>query len=100
MYAGSIEKIVVGKEKAEFQVRRQAPLPAGKKDPFKMFPHFPAETYSSKMSADVDTIEPSLIISHYARYEFSDERAVIVNLSRVRWSLLTSFSALTFFRQG
>ncbi|KAF7333201.1 hypothetical protein MVEN_02386000 [Mycena venus] len=85
--AGSIEEIVVGKQKTEFKVRRQAPLPPGKNDPFKIFPHFPAETYSSKMSADVDTIEPESIISHYARYNFSDERAVILNLSRVISSL-------------
>ncbi|KAF7364612.1 hypothetical protein MVEN_00330400 [Mycena venus] len=85
--AGSIEEIIVGKQKTEFKVRRQAPLPPGKNDPFKIFPHFPAETYSSKMSADVDTIEPDSIISHYARYNFSDERAVVLNLSRVISSL-------------
>ncbi|KAJ7099239.1 hypothetical protein B0H15DRAFT_771406 [Mycena belliarum] len=83
-YAGSIEKIVVGKGTVDFTVRRQAPLPSGKNDPFKMFPHFPATTYSSKMSDEVDTIEPGCIIGHCARYNFSDERAVILNLSRVR----------------
>ncbi|KAF7342082.1 hypothetical protein MVEN_01795500 [Mycena venus] len=82
-YAGSIEEIVVGKQKAEFKVRRQAPLPPGKNDPFKKFPHFPAQTYSSKMSNNVDTIEPGSIIGHCARYEFSDERAVLLNLSRL-----------------
>ncbi|KAJ6550110.1 hypothetical protein B0H19DRAFT_905926, partial [Mycena capillaripes] len=81
-YAGSIEEIIVGKTKTEFKVRHQAPLPPGKNDPFKRFPHFPAGKYSSKMSADVDTIEPGSIIGHYARYKFSDERAVVLNLSR------------------
>ncbi|KAJ7089606.1 hypothetical protein C8R44DRAFT_613175 [Mycena epipterygia] len=82
-YAGSVEEIVVGKEKVEFKVRRQAPLPPGKNDPFKIFPHFPAQTYSSKMSDRVDTIAPGSVIGHVARYEFSDERAVVLNLSRV-----------------
>jgi hypothetical protein len=82
-YAGSIEEIVVGKQSVEFKVRRQAPLPPGKNDPFRIFPHFPAKTYSSQMSGDVDNIDPESIIGHYVRYNFSGERAVVLNLSRV-----------------
>jgi hypothetical protein len=35
------------------------------------------------MSADVDNVDPESIIGHYARYNFSDEQAVVLNLSRV-----------------
>ncbi|KAJ7738564.1 hypothetical protein B0H16DRAFT_91149 [Mycena metata] len=42
--AGSIEEIVVDKQQeGVFKVRRQAPLPEGKNDPFMRFPHFPAK---------------------------------------------------------
>ncbi|KAJ7260682.1 hypothetical protein C8J57DRAFT_1072386, partial [Mycena rebaudengoi] len=86
-YVGSIEEIVVGNHKAVFNVRHQAPLPPGKNDPFKTFPHFPAETYLSKMSDEVDTVDLASIIGHCACFVFSDERAVILNLSRVCSSL-------------
>jgi hypothetical protein len=86
--AGSIEKIQVINNNVTFVVRRQGPLPSNKSDPFKPFPHFPATTYSSKMSnAAPDVIHPKRVISHCARFEFSGQRAVILNLSRVIFSL-------------
>jgi hypothetical protein len=81
--AGSIEEITSLESGPEFRVRRQAPLPAGKNDPFKRFPDFPATTYSSAMSTQVDVIHPKAIIGHYAWFKFSDERAVVVGLSKV-----------------
>ncbi|KAJ7016118.1 hypothetical protein C8F04DRAFT_1349919, partial [Mycena alexandri] len=82
-YAGSIEEIVVDKQQqVVFKVRWQAPLPKGKNDPFRRFTYFPATTYSSKMSDEVDVIHPSSIVGHYARFEFSEEQAVVLNLSR------------------
>ena len=90
--AGSIEQISAHESDLEFRVRRQAPLPAGKNDPFKRFPDFPAKTYSSAMSTQVDIIHPKSIIGHYARFKFSDERTVVVDLSKVSqvsfWSTL------------
>jgi hypothetical protein len=82
--AGSIEKIQVINNNVTFVVRRQEPLPSNKSDPFKPFPHFPATTYSSKMSdAAPDIIHPKRVISHCARFEFSGQCGVILNLSRV-----------------
>jgi hypothetical protein len=82
--AGSIEKIEVINTKVTFIIRRQKPLAANQFDPFMAFPHFPATTYSSKMSdAAPDRVEPSAVVSHCARFEFSNNRAVILNLSRV-----------------
>lgn len=90
--AGSIEEINIRESGPEFLVRRQAPLPAGKNDPFKAFPDIAATTYSSKMSERVDTIHPKAIIGHYARFEFSDDRAVVLELYKVsRSEALISF---------
>ncbi|KAJ7176585.1 hypothetical protein C8R46DRAFT_890011 [Mycena filopes] len=80
---GSIERIVSAGEHTSFIIRRQAVLPPGKFDPFsRYYPHFPAKTYSSEMQNITDTVTPSMILSHYARLEFSQDRAVVVNLSR------------------
>jgi hypothetical protein len=98
-YAGSIEEIVVGSERTEFKVRPQAPLPPGKNDPFKAFPYFPAETYSSKMMDEVVSVEPHCIIGHCACFEFSDEQAVILTLSRV-FSLLSVHTRIDLSFQG
>ncbi|KAJ7048866.1 hypothetical protein C8F01DRAFT_1356763 [Mycena amicta] len=43
---------------------------------------FPAVTFSSHMGF-LETISPSHVIGHVARFNFSDERAVILSLSRV-----------------
>jgi hypothetical protein len=98
--AGSIEKIEVVNNTATFVVRRQQPLPSDKFDPFKPFLHFPATTYSSKMSAaDPDRIHPSRVMSHCARFEFSGDRAVILNLSRVIFGHLTVLTLADWFFQ-
>ncbi|KAJ7613951.1 hypothetical protein FB45DRAFT_758993 [Roridomyces roridus] len=81
--AGSIEKIDTVAGDVHFAVRRQAPLPSSQFDPFLRFaPYFPAVTYSSKMQNRIDKIKPSMVLSHCARFEFSEERAVVVNLGR------------------
>ncbi|KAJ7642971.1 hypothetical protein DFH06DRAFT_999285 [Mycena polygramma] len=80
--AGSIERILSRGQETSFSIRRQALLPPGKSDPFaRYFPYFPAQTYSSKMQDITDTVQPSMVLSHYARYEFKD-RAVVLDLSR------------------
>ncbi|KAJ6537919.1 hypothetical protein B0H19DRAFT_961818, partial [Mycena capillaripes] len=81
--AGSIERILSTGEDTSFIIRRQAPLPSGQSDPFlRYYPYFPAQTYSSKMQNTIDTVKPSMILSHCARFEFSQDRAVVINLSR------------------
>jgi hypothetical protein len=81
---GSIEKIITEGKKTVFIVRRQAPLPIGSFDPFLRYPHFPAKSYSSQMEDTRDTIPPSAVLSHYARFDYSNNRSVVLNLSRVR----------------
>ncbi|KAF7330467.1 hypothetical protein MVEN_02485900 [Mycena venus] len=80
--AGSIEKIVTRGDDTFFVVRRQAPLPPDSFDPFLRYPHFPAKSYSSQMDDATDTIISSLVVSHCARFEYSNNRLVILNLLR------------------
>ncbi|KAF8192305.1 hypothetical protein K438DRAFT_1590360 [Mycena galopus ATCC 62051] len=77
---GSIEKIKVT---PQVSIRHQAPLPPGKNDPFLHFPHFPARTYSSKMVDTLVDVDPIKVLGHYARFNFSGGRAVILDLRRV-----------------
>ncbi|KAJ7259357.1 hypothetical protein C8J57DRAFT_1010009, partial [Mycena rebaudengoi] len=80
--AGSIQKIITRGDDTFFIVRRQAPLPASSFDPFLRYPHFPATSYCSRMEEATDTISPSHVVSHCARFDFSNDRSVILNLSR------------------
>ncbi|KAJ7090497.1 hypothetical protein C8R44DRAFT_648147, partial [Mycena epipterygia] len=92
---GSIEKIKVTPQgSVRFAIRRQQPLPHGKNDPFKDFPHFPARTYSSKMAETLVEVDPSQVLGHYARFNFSNSRAVVLDLRRVCASLFLSDDAL------
>lgn len=81
--AGQIEEILFTGAKVVFRVRRQAPLPPDQYDPFIRYSHYPAKTYSSKMTATVDTIEPTSVVCHAARFDFSHDRSVLCSLSRI-----------------
>ncbi|CAK5269520.1 unnamed protein product [Mycena citricolor] len=82
MIAGSIQKIVQRGEQVVFEIRRQTPLAHGMHDPFASYrPFFPAHTYSSSMSDIIDTVPIDDVISHCARFNFSNNRCVILNLS-------------------
>ncbi|KAJ7752486.1 hypothetical protein DFH07DRAFT_708721, partial [Mycena maculata] len=80
--AGSIRRIVTDGTGTGFFVRRQAPLPPDSFDPFLRYVHFTAKLYSSRMENVTDEISPEAILSHCARLEYSENRCVIVNLSR------------------
>ncbi|KAF7349882.1 hypothetical protein MVEN_01288800 [Mycena venus] len=84
--AGSIEKITGAGKSTRFFIRRQAPLPANKRDPFTPFPHFPAKTYSSKMmDGRLDEIHPDRTIIMvrgrilpHAIEAFSDGQRIVI----------------------
>ncbi|KAJ7615265.1 hypothetical protein DFH06DRAFT_1008694 [Mycena polygramma] len=79
---GSIQRILSVGEEVKFEIRRQAPLEVGMRDPFARYrPLFPAHTYSSKMSDIVDTVPLHDISSHYARFNFYGGRCVVLDLS-------------------
>jgi hypothetical protein len=81
--AGSIQKITVKGPDAWLTVKRQAPAPPDTYDPFIRYPSFPAQIYSSSILDQEDHIPITSILCHVARFEFSSNRAVILNLSRV-----------------
>ncbi|KAJ7668611.1 hypothetical protein DFH06DRAFT_944658, partial [Mycena polygramma] len=80
--AGSIQKIVSQGDKTIFVVQRQALLPPESFDPFLRYPHFPARSYSSRMQDVTDQISPDEVVAHCARFDYSNNRSVILNLSR------------------
>lgn len=71
---GSMERMVSTGEATTFIICRQATLPPGKFSPFsRYYPYFPSQTYSSEMQNITDTVKPSMILSHYAQFEFSQD---------------------------
>jgi len=90
--AGSIQKIEVAEDGVHFWIQRQKPLAQSKHDPFSRFPSYLAKTYSSSMSGqNPERIPIADVLGHAARFEFSDGRAVIVDLSRVYFPYMMHF---------
>ncbi len=84
LVVGSIQEIKTESRQVSFTIKHQAPLPVTKFDPFRHYVDFPATMYSSKMiDGPLNSIHPSQIWSHVARYEFSHKRAVIIDLCRI-----------------
>ncbi|KIY61946.1 hypothetical protein CYLTODRAFT_336377, partial [Cylindrobasidium torrendii FP15055 ss-10] len=82
VHAGSIEKMTVGANgKVKLSVRRQAPLPAGRWDPFSRFPALRAASFSTDI-AGLDEISFDEVLSQAARYDYSHGRTVFLSLSR------------------
>ena len=82
---GSIKYIVSpASGKAPFYVvQRQLAASPNIVDPFSHYPYFKAKMYSSKMGVDLEVVHVDWIVSHYARWEVTQEHAVVLNLSRV-----------------
>lgn len=81
---GSIQKITTSGDTVVFSIKRQARLPASQPDPFMRYPLLGAKTYSSKMSdGPEDVVSPIAVLNHVARYNFTSDRCVILNLSKV-----------------
>jgi hypothetical protein len=82
--AGSIQSIRLNGGQVNFHIQCQAILSPTKFDPFRRYAWFPAMVYSSRMvDGDFDIVPVSSVVSHVARFNFSSDRSVIVNLSRV-----------------
>lgn len=99
--AGSIEKITASSSCVQLSIRRQAALPKGQHDPFRRYPLFPATVYSSNMvNGPADKVSLEDVVSHVARFTFSLNRAVILNLSRVSGPLLPTSYLLIILSIG
>jgi hypothetical protein len=82
--AGSIQSIRTNDDQVKFHIQRQAILSPTQSDPFRRYAWFPATVYSSRMvSGHYDVVPVSSVVCHVARFNFSSNRTVIVNLSRV-----------------
>jgi hypothetical protein len=96
---GSIEHIIFEPNgKVTFTIRHQLPAPPGFVDPYAEWPHFPARVYSTSLSSQLEGVDPEWIMSHYARWAFDKNHAVVLNLSRVCASsanLVTNYKLLS-----
>jgi len=63
-------------------VRAHLPLPKASYDPFRIFPDFPVKTYSTHMKDSLDVVDLDDVVIHAARFDFSHNRSVFLNLSR------------------
>ena len=85
---GSIKYIYEEDDSFIFTVRRQLPLLSvgveTSSDPFSAYPHFPARLYSVVLQEILEYVRFSWVVGHYARWAVSDDRVVVLNLSRVR----------------
>ena len=66
-------------------------------------PYFPASMYSSKYSPSLECVDFDSIFCHYARWDVSPDRSVVLSLSRVSYSSITlrdSQFELTLFRRN
>ncbi|KAF8187438.1 hypothetical protein BJ912DRAFT_926685 [Pholiota molesta] len=82
---GCIKYIIDEDQRKLFAVNCQVPAPPGTVDPFRFYSHFPAVIYSTDLSPDLELISPEWVGTHYARWCMDDNRAVVLNLSRVRY---------------
>ncbi|KAL0567006.1 hypothetical protein V5O48_014981, partial [Marasmius crinis-equi] len=79
---GSIEKIRTVGDEVKFFVRRQLPLPGGEFDPFSRYAWFPACSLSATMSDHIDIVSPRHVLTHVARFQYKDDRVVVLDLAR------------------
>ncbi|KAG9308362.1 hypothetical protein JVU11DRAFT_11990 [Chiua virens] len=63
-----------------FAVQRHLPAPKGTVDPYRHYPYFPAQLYLTSLST-IKLIPPSRVLSHVARWQFSEELVVILALT-------------------
>ena len=80
---GSIKYIY--QEQGRFVLAIQRQLPAEDvSDPYAIYPHFPANLYSSSLSQELECVEMDWIYAHYARWKVLATQSVVLSLSRVR----------------
>lgn len=72
-----------------FAIAQQLPLNISGEDPYAIYPHFHAQSYSTEKNPQLCCIEPSTILGHAARWVNGSECAVILSLSRVSDCLMS-----------
>lgn len=88
---GSIKYIFEHDGDMYFAVERQLPASNDTVDPFRHYPHFPAQLYSRRMSETLEMVKVTWVLSHYARWRFSPRCDVVLTLSRVSCFLFGTY---------
>jgi hypothetical protein len=89
--AGSIKYIYLRNGLWRLAVQRQLPAPEGVQDPFKCYPHFPACLYSTVLSEQLEEVDLTWLVGHYARWNVTDTLCVVLTLSRVSYFATASY---------
>jgi hypothetical protein len=95
---GCIKYIYHKKGVAYLAICHQLPANNTTPDPFALYPHFPAKVYSMQLSESLEQVELDWVFSHYARWNFSREHAVVLSLNRVCVSIC--YSNFTFLSRA
>lgn len=77
-------KYIFTKDKAVyFAVQQYDACPSNIIDPFLRYPRFLARLYSTSLKSTLERVKLDLVVGHYARWEMSEDLALIVQLSNV-----------------
>ncbi|EPQ56937.1 hypothetical protein GLOTRDRAFT_127323 [Gloeophyllum trabeum ATCC 11539] len=86
---GSIQYIYRRAGSLKFAVRRQMQAPQEYPDPFRKWrDHYPAEVYSLQLADDLEEVDPTRVLCHFARFPLTDELAVVLMLSQAYKSVV------------
>lgn len=66
-----------------FAVQRHLPPPNGTVNPFKYYPHFPAELFSAGLSPNLEIVKVEWVMCHFARFTLTSEHVAVLSLSLV-----------------
>ena len=81
--AGSIKYIYADGATVHLAVNAQVSVPAGTRNPYERYPDFHASLYSTSLNAELEVVELSWIVGHYARWTMNDDLCVVIALLQV-----------------
>ena len=81
--AGSIKYIYSQASGIRFAVQRQLLPPVATPNPYRRYPHFPAQIFSTALSENLEEVKLTWILGHYARWAVSEDLCVGLMLQRV-----------------
>ncbi|KAG2344895.1 hypothetical protein BDR05DRAFT_831417, partial [Suillus weaverae] len=77
---GTIKYIFRTKHGVGFAVRRHLLLQSFYPDPFRHYPYFPAQLYSSAVTDHLEVVMPEWVVSHFTWWNFSPQHIVAMSL--------------------
>ena len=81
---GSIKYIFEHGGKTFFALQCQNPAPSNTLDPFCHYPHFPAQLYCADLSPELEKVDPSWVVFHYAQWSFMPTLVVVLTLGSMK----------------